>query len=194
MGGLPFFSFLSFARGFAYRKWRFPCKRREVRTAHFTSHASTHANFSRAWLKLRLQCSLWALSPKHSSSRAHVMFRTFHPPLTSPSQSTITSSSLLFPSHWPTISTRQTGLLFEQSPLTETAARLWPGSDQASCLTKTRQELEMNGSNRAEERGKILFSHRLGQQWLPHQNNKEHSRRVVKKRTAEEHGASQSRV
>ena len=50
------------------------------------------------------------------------MFRTLpDPPLTSPSQSTPTSSSLLFPSHWPT-SNPQTGLLFgrfaEQSPLT----------------------------------------------------------------------------
>ena len=85
---------------------------------HLTTHASTRANFSGAWLKLT---SLCALSPRHSSSRAHVMFRTLlDPPPTSPSLSTPTSSSLLFPSHWPTTSTPQTGLLFgrfaKQSP------------------------------------------------------------------------------
>ena len=78
------------------------------------------------WLKffkLTLQCSLCAVSPKHLTSRAHVVFRTLLDwPLISSSQSTPTSSSLLFPSHWPTTSTPQTGLLFgrfaEQSPLT----------------------------------------------------------------------------
>ena len=44
------------------------------------------------------------------------------PPLTSLPQSTPTSSSLLFPSHWPATSTSQTELLFgrcaEQSPIT----------------------------------------------------------------------------
>ena len=53
-------------------------------TVHFTSHTITRANFSCVWLKLTLQCSLCALSPKLSSSRAHVMFRTLlDRPLTS---------------------------------------------------------------------------------------------------------------
>ena len=91
-----------------------------------TSHAFTRANSSRAcgssFFKLTLQCSLCAFSLKDSSPRTHAMFRTLiDPPLTSPSQSTPTSSSLLFPSHWLTTSTPQTGLLFgrfaEQSPL-----------------------------------------------------------------------------
>ena len=95
-----------------------------MQTVHLTSHAFTCATVSHAWLKLTLQCSLCALSPKHSSSHAHVMFRTLlDPPQTSPSQSTPTLSALLFPSHWPTTCTAQTGLLFcgrfaEQSPLT----------------------------------------------------------------------------
>ena len=70
-----------------------------LHTAHLTSHAFTRANISRAWLK-RTRCIFFVcvLSPKHSSSRAHVMFRTLlDPPLTAPSQSTPTSSSLLFP-------------------------------------------------------------------------------------------------
>ena len=79
--------------------------------------------FSCAWPSAQGAFSLCALSPKHSSSRVHAMFRTLlDPPLTSPSRSTLTSSSLLFPSHWPHTSTPQTGPSFgqfaEQSPLT----------------------------------------------------------------------------
>ena len=84
-----------------------------LRRVHRTSHALTRAIFSRAWLKLTLRCSLCALSPKHSSFRAHVMFRTLLDfPLTSLTLSTLTSSSLLFLSQWPTTSTPQAGFLF----------------------------------------------------------------------------------
>ena len=74
---------------FAYRKWRFPCKRR------LTPHALTRAHISRVWLTIKLQCSLCAMSPKLASPRAHVMFHLLiDPPMTSPSQSTPTSPSL----------------------------------------------------------------------------------------------------
>ena len=91
--------------------------------AHTQSHSKSFLARGSRFFKLTLQCSLCALSPKCSSPRAHVMFRTlFDPALTSPSQSAPTSPSLLFLSHWPTTSCPQSGLLFgrfaEQSPLT----------------------------------------------------------------------------
>ena len=90
------------------------------------------------FFKLTLQCSL-CVSPKHSSSLAHAMFRTLlNPQLTSLSQSTLTSSSLLFSSHWPSTSTPQTALLFkrfpEQSPVTcyEAKARVEVSNTEAT--------------------------------------------------------------
>ena len=91
----------------------------DTNTALRTHHTR---NFSRAWRMLALQCSLCAFSPKSSSSRAHVMFRTLlDPPLTSPTLSTPTTSSPLFISNRPATCSPPTGLLFgrsaEQSPL-----------------------------------------------------------------------------
>ena len=58
----------------------------------------------------------------HHLARMSCFRKLLDPPLTSPSQGTPTSFSLLFPSHWPTTSTPQTGHLFgrlaEQSPCT----------------------------------------------------------------------------
>ena len=87
--------------------------------ANSSRHTHSHAQFFLVRVakvfKLTLQCSLCALSPKHSSCRAHVIFRTLlDPPLTSPSQSTPTSSSLLFPSPLDSCLAD----LPEQSPLT----------------------------------------------------------------------------
>ena len=69
------------------------------------------------------------------------MLRTLlDPPLTPPSQSTPTSSSLLFPSHWPTTSTPQTGLLFgrfaEQSPHTRSEQVSLMDENDVPCATR----------------------------------------------------------
>ena len=72
------------------------CRKETVHSPRTHSHAEIFLVRVAEVFKLTLQCSWCALSAQHSSSRAHAMFRTLLDlPLTSSSQSTPTSSSLL---------------------------------------------------------------------------------------------------
>ena len=68
-------------------------------------------NFCRAWAQAHIAANL--------CGRSHAMFLSFlDPPLTAPSQSSSTSSSLLFPSNWTPTATPLFGRFAERSPLT----------------------------------------------------------------------------
>ena len=91
------------------------CKHTSTRALFFVRVAQGLTRFTQVF-GLQHFC---ARHLKKSSHRSHAMFSTLRdPPFTAPTQSTATSSSLLFPSNWTPTATPLFGRFAEQSPLT----------------------------------------------------------------------------
>ena len=84
-----------------------------VKSTQHLARIHTHDFFSRV-AQAHIALFFMRCFPTWPSSRAHVMFRTLlDPPLTSPTLGIPISSSLLFPSYWPTTCTPQNGLSYD---------------------------------------------------------------------------------